>query len=171
MISTPRGNFCTYDHATKHGIAGIPKTKKKLAAAEKKVWAKEKREFRQSDVKVRKAAAKKACHAYIRARDQGKGCICCHRPLGAKYDAGHWLESGNNPQIRYDERNIHAQSVYCNQYKGGDSGDYEKNLRLKIGDEAVDDLLSKKGGTVKRTGEDYLEIEQYFKNKLKELEG
>lgn len=121
-------------------------------------------------LKTRKAAAKKACHTYIRARDKGRPCICCGRPLGDKYDAGHWLESGNNPKTRYHEDNIHAQSVYCNQYKGGDSDDYEGRLRIKIGDDRVEYLKENKGGTMKRTAEDYIEIEQHYKNKLKELE-
>jgi hypothetical protein len=123
-----------------------------------------------NDTKTRKREAKAACHKYIRLRDLGNKCICCNRPLGPKYDAGHWLESGNNPLIRYDEDNIHAQSVYCNQYKGGDSDDYEGNLRLKIGNERVDRLKSMKGGTMKRTAQDYKAIEDYYKAKIKLLE-
>lgn len=129
----------------------------------------QKKEFRQSDLKIRKAAAKKACHEYIRYRDKDKLCICCDRPLGNKFDAGHWLESGNNPLIRYHEDNIHAQNVYCNQYKGGDSDDYEGRLRLKIGDDKVNWLLTQKGGTIKRNCEDYKEIELHYKNKLNML--
>ena len=116
-----------------------------------------------------KAAAKKACHDYIKARDLGSSCICCHRPLGNNYDSGHFLESGNNPKIRYHEDNIHSQSVYCNRYKGGDSGDYELNLRAKIGNARVDWLKTQKGGTVKRTPSDYKEIELHYKNKIKLL--
>lgn len=143
--------------------------RKKRKVKKKKEFAQRKRDFYANDLKTRKQAAKQACHAYIKARDAGMPCICCNRPLGAKYDSGHFLESGNNPVIRYHEDNIHSQSVYCNQYKGGDSDDYEGNLRKKIGDVKVDWLLANKGGTIKRTGEDYLEIEKHYKNKLKEL--
>lgn len=135
----------------------------------KKAHAKQKRDFYESDIKTRKTAAKAACHAFIKARDKGDGCICCGRPLGNNYDSGHFLESGNNSFLRYHEDNIHSQSVYCNRYKGGDSGDYERNLRKKIGDDRVDYLLANKGGTVKRTADDYKEIENYYKAKLKEL--
>lgn len=128
-----------------------------------------KREFKQNDVKVRKAAAKKACHAYIRERDKNKPCICCDAPLSANYHAGHWLESGNNPKIRYDERNISAQNLNCNYFKGGDSGNYEKNLRIRIGDKNVDELLSMKGGVMKRTAQDYKDIETHYREKLKNL--
>jgi len=145
------------------------RARKRSQKAEKQVNAKRKREFRANDIRIRKPAAKKACHDYIKYRDRGKLCICCNKPIDI-VNAGHWLESGNNPQVRYDENNIHSQKVDCNHYHGGDSGDYEKNLRIKIGDEAVDLLLTKKGGTVKRTGQDYAEIEKYYKQKLKDLE-
>ena len=124
--------------------------------------------FYANDLKTRKQAAKKACHDYIRTRDKGLPCICCNRPL-TSINAGHYLESGNNPQIRYNEDNIHNQSIYCNQYQGGNSDDYRGNLIKKIGLERVERLESMKGGTVKRTAEDYLEIERHYKIKLKTL--
>ncbi len=146
------------------------KDKKESEKAENKVHAERKRKFYDNDLKTRKKAAKIACHSYIRERDRGLPCICCGRPLGAKFDAGHWKESSNYPSIRYDEDNINAQSVHCNQYKGGDSGDYEKNLRLKIGNEKVDALIAKKNIIIKRTAQDYRDIEEYYKEKLKELQ-
>ena len=145
------------------------KAKKKESNKARKDNALRKRVFYANDLKTRKAAAKKACHKYIRLRDYGKPCICCGRSLGDKYDAGHYLESGNNPQIRYDEANIHAQNVYCNQYQGGNSDDYRGNLITKIGITEVERLESMKGGIVKRTCEDYKEIELYYKEKLKQL--
>lgn len=57
----------------------------------------------------------------------------------------------------------------CNFFKGGDSGDYEKNLRAKIGNEKVNELLSKKGGSSKLTASDYLAIENNYKRKLKQI--
>jgi len=137
------------------------------AKAKKKHIAR-KKVFYANDLKTRKQAAKKACHDYIRVRDKGLPCICCNRPL-TSINAGHYLESGNNPQIRYDEDNIHNQSIYCNQYQGGDSDDYRGNLIKKIGLERVERLEGMKGGTMKRTCEDYKKIEQYFKQKLKQL--
>lgn len=145
------------------------KSLKKANREENKSHLLAKKVFYASDLKVRKAAAKKACHAYIRERDKNQLCICCNRKLGAKYDAGHYLESGNNPAIRYDEDNIHAQSVYCNQYQGGNSDDYKGNLIKKIGLERVELLESKKGLSAKRTCEDYKEIENYYKAKLKSI--
>jgi hypothetical protein len=158
--------FCCYDHAIKYAITKSNLLKERAA---KKKNAKQKREFKKSDIKTRKQAAKKACHAYIRERDKGLPCICCGRTINGVMHAVHFLESGNNPLIRYDEDNIHGQSAYCNTYKGGNSDDYEGRLREKIGDERVDALLSKKGVAIKRTTDDYIEIERYYKEKLKEL--
>jgi hypothetical protein len=135
----------------------------------KKVHAKQKLAFYQSDIKTRKLAAKNACHAYIKARDIGRSCICCERPLGKNYDSGHFIPDGSSSFLRYHEDNIHSQSVYCNRYKSGNPAEYEKRLRIKIGDERVEYLLANKNRTVKRTSEDYKEIELYYKDKLKEL--
>ena len=153
----------------KYALKHVDKGRKKILSEQKKEQAKRKRDFYEKDVKTRKAAAKKACHDYIRARDAGKLCICCNEPLGDKYDAGHFLESGNNSRIRYDENNIHAQRVYCNQYKGGNSAEYRKGLIKRIGLEAVEKLESVKKGPFKRTASDYKDIELYYKKKLKEL--
>lgn len=178
LMDYPRQEWCSSDCREAIALQHYAKlqgnrlkARSKAEKAQKKVNARKKREFRESDVKTRKAAAKSACHKYIRERDKGLPCICCNEPLGETFHAGHWQESGNNSQIRYDETNIHGQRIYCNTYKGGDSGDYEKNLRDRIGDEAVELLLTKKGGVMKRTAQDYLEIENHYKQKLKELEG
>jgi len=160
--------FCSDECKISWAIAKGNKDREK---AKKKKNAAFKDKFHQSDLKTRKAAAKAACHAYIRERDKGLPCICCDRPANKKMDAGHWLESGNNPLIRYDEDNINSQLVYCNQYQGGDSDDYEGKLRIKIGNERVDRLKAMKGGTIKRTCDDYKEIELYYKQKLKEIRG
>ncbi len=144
------------------------KAKKAKETVKKKEAARKKK--KKDSTKTRKRAAKEACHEYIRFRDKDELCICCGQPLGENYHAGHFLESGNNSKIRYDEDNINGQRLRCNYYKGGDSGDYERNLRIKIGDKRVDRLIANKGGTMKRTADDYREIEKDYKEKLKELQ-
>lgn len=165
--------YCDVDCMAAHGLSkardAAAKKERKDHRAAKAVDAERKRKFYAGDIKTRKAAAKRACHLYIRTRDKEQPCICCGRPLGKNFDAGHFLESGNNPLLRYNEDNIHAQSVYCNQYNGGDSDDYAGRLRLKIGDARVDYLIASKGGAVKRTADDYKEIENHYTKKLKEL--
>lgn len=145
--------------------------KQKKAKEYKQETIKLKKDFYNSDLKTRAKAAKLACHAYIRARDYGRPCICCNRSTSTgKINAGHWLESGNYPSIRFHEDNIHSQLEYCNTYQHGDSDDYEGNLRKKIGDERVDYLLLQKGVSIKRTCDDYREIEKHYKQKLKGLQ-
>lgn len=164
MIKAPNGShFCSLDHQVSYAYQNKEKGRK-IKHREQK------RNFQLSDLKLRKKYAKSACHSYIRERDKNEKCICCGRELGKNYDAGHFIESGNNPAIRFHEDNIHAQSVYCNQYCGGNSDDYEGRLRAKIGDKRVGYLISQKGISVKRTAEDYLEIENFYKNKLKMLQ-
>jgi len=165
MVNYPAGRFCTQNHAADWAIENQQKGRNKI----EKIERKEINRARKNNLKTRKDAAKKACHDYIRSRDSGKSCICCNKPLGSNYHAGHWLESGSNPQIRYDEDNIHGQRLDCNFFKGGDSGDYKENLINKIGLDRVNKLKNLKGGTIKRTVEDYRIIEAYYKQKLKEL--
>lgn len=147
----------------------LNKAKKRKEKKERQEHAKRKRDFYDKDIKTRKKGAYKACHQYIRLRDKGKPCICCNRPWKPTFEAGHFLNSGNNPAIRYNEDNINSQSVYCNKYMGGNIGEYEKNLRIKIGDERVERLLSLKGKSFKWTPEKLKEIEAYYKKKINEL--
>ena len=135
----------------------------------KKKRGQEKREYQRQNIRTRKRAAKEACHAYVRERDAGRDCVSCRKPWDGEFDAGHFLESGNNPFLRYDESNTAGQCRKCNRFKGGATADFERNLRQRIGDGEVDRLLSMRGGTLKRTPDDYYEIEQYYKAKLKEL--
>lgn len=154
--------YCSFDVAVKFAYKNKSKGADIIHKAKKKV-------YNENKISTRKRATKEACHEYIRLRDKGKPCVCCGEPLGDDFHAGHWLESGNNPQLRYDENNIHGQRSYCNTYKGGDSGWYKENLIERIGIDSVNDLISKRGGTVKRTADDYRKIEKHFKDKILEL--
>jgi len=173
MIKVNVCRFHSFDCVTAYGLKKVRKAQEKqllkAQKEQKKKYSKRKREFYDNDIKTRKAAAKTACHKYIQARDWENPCICCGRPFKKSFHAGHFKESGNNPKIRYHEDNINLQSEYCNRYQGGNSDDYEGRLRLKIGDDRVDYLLANKGGTVKRTAQDYKQIEDYYKAKLMEL--
>jgi len=122
-----------------------------------------------SDLRVSKRAAIAACHKYIRERDRGGLCICCGEPLKEEFHAGHFWNSGNYPYIRFDEDNIHGQNIQCNYFKGGDSGYYRERLIEKIGLERVKRLDDNRSKSIKRTFEDYREIERYYKQKLKDL--
>jgi hypothetical protein len=169
MTIVTAGKFHSQECLVEYGLKKTEHVIKKAKTHKKKVHAKQKRDFYDKDIKTRREAAKSACHAYIRARDYGRPCICCNRSTATgKVNAGHYHESGNNPLIRFDEDNIHLQLEYCNTYQHGDSGDYRPNLIKKIGAERVERLDGLKGGTLKRTADDYRKIEEYYKEKIKQ---
>ena len=156
------GFYCDIECATGYGFKNKEKGKKIKHAAEKK-------SFQLSDLKIRKAAAKKACHDYIRARDVNNGCITCNRPLIGKFDAGHFMK-GTNSYTKFMEKNIHGQCVNCNQYNGGREREYEHVLIDKYGRLTVLALKRLRTRKIKRTANDYLLIEKHFKQKLKMVE-
>jgi hypothetical protein len=89
--------------------------------------------------------AQHAFNGYIRARDAGKPCICCGRPLeagsvGGGYDAGHYRSTGSASHLRFTESNVHGQSKHCNRYGAGRAVDYRIGLIARIGLEAVEAL-------------------------------
>ncbi len=162
MININGAYFCNINGATTYAFKNKEKGKKIKHIAQKK-------SYQLSDLKIRKAAAKKACHDYIRERDINNGCITCDRPLTSKFDAGHFMK-GTNSYTKFMEKNIHGQCVNCNQYNGGREREYEHVLIAKYGKFTVLALKKLRTKKIKRTANDYLVIEKHFKQKLKMLE-
>lgn len=166
---TPLQVACGWECAQIHG--------KKVSAQQK---AKKERQERQ-ETKAKLLAlepleyflkkAERACNAYIRARDEGQGCISCGRKNAEQWNAGHFISVGANRTLRFDEDNIHLQCARpCNKDKGGNIHEYRKGLLKKIGPER----LARLDGwhePVKMTREKAEEIERYYKDKLKQLRG
>lgn len=114
-----------------------------------------------------------AFNAYIRARDAGKLCICCEKPLamevvGGGYDCGHYRSVGSAPHLRFDERNAHGQTKQCNRWGSGRAVDYRTGLIMRIGQQSVDELEADQS-VKKYTIDDIKEIKAEFKRKLREL--
>jgi hypothetical protein len=91
--------------------------------------------------------AQSAFNRFVRARDYGKTCICCDKPLGegdigGNYDAGHYRSVGSAPHLRFDERNCHAQRKQCNRYGSGRAVDYRLGLIKRLGVDEVERLES-----------------------------
>lgn len=155
--------YCSVDCMVEYGYKNRFKGAEKLRKQKKKA-------FFDNDLKTRKEAAIRACHAYIRKRDEHKGCVTCSRPLaGTKFDAGHFIKSTKS-FTKFMEKNIHGQCVYCNQYRGGEEGIYRERIIAIYGQRTLDALMKCKDRKVKRTADDYKAIEEYFKAKLKQLE-
>lgn len=179
MIKIPMGYLCSKDCL--YAIIKKGKTKHRKQAQKqarciikrkqsdiKKSNYKRKRKYQKSNRTIRKDATRRSCHKYIRERDKDNRCICCDKIISVG-QAGHYLESGSNPKVRYDEDNIHLQDKQCNFFKGGDSGMYRVNLIKKIGIKRVLRLESLKGGLDTRTTSHLLHIEKYYLKKFKNL--
>lgn len=112
--------------------------------------------------------AQTAFNAYIRARDAGKPCISCGRYHQGQIHAGHYRTTKAAPQLRFDERNVHAQCQPCNTHLSGNVVEYRINLIKRIGSDAVEALES--DNTIRRwTIEDAKRIRDEYKAKLRAM--
>ena len=120
---------------------------------------------------------KKACHKYIRLRDNGKKCVTCDKMLmitgrpGGDYDAGHYRSVGSAKHMEFHTLNIHGQCKKCNNptWGGHDKDVYTKELIKRIGPGLVDKINSDQRDR-KYTIQDLERLEQLFKDKVKALE-
>ena len=118
---------------------------------------------------VKKAQA--AFNAYIRARDTGKPCISCDKPLGDApntYDAGHYRSVGSAPHMRFVEDNVHGQCKHCNNWLGGNVVDYRKRLLERIGEHELN-LLESDSTLRKYTKEGLIEIARHYNAEARRL--
>ena len=112
----------------------------------------------------------KVFHEYIRRRDADNHtgmckCISCSKSIHfSESDGGHFL--GRQHLItRYDERNVHAQCRKCNRFEYGRQYEYS----LAIGAELAEELLVKSRGMLKLTDPEWMEVFEFYRDKLEEL--
>lgn len=119
--------------------------------------------------------AQKAFNSFVRARDDGKPCICCGKSLGGSgnglgghFDCGHYRSIGSAPHLRFDERNAHGQTKQCNRYGAGRAVDYRIGLIQRIGLAEVEKL---EADNVPRkfTIEELKQIISTYKQKRKDI--
>jgi len=110
---------------------------------------------------------------YIRLRDKDQTCISSGFPLGAVYDAGHLFSVKQYSGLRFDERNVHAQSIGDNRYNEGNFEDYLVKIYLRVDVNQVDQLVKDaqhfKIHPKKWTIEEVLEIKKEYQSKIKQL--
>jgi len=82
--------------------------------------------------------------------------------------AGHFWQSGNYPNTRYDERNVHAQCVGCNVMKNGMELAHMMHIRKKYGEEVLNELEQKAHVPRKYNEIELLAIEKLYLKKAKE---
>lgn len=128
-----------------------------------------KRKSKKTHVSLAKKAAWKAFSDFIRTRDKYICITCKRRGEGAGMHAGHFV-SRIKTAIAWDERNVHAQCFSCNINKGGAWDDYYVVMQQRYGQEVIDELMNKRDEICQMKIEDYLKIEQEYKEKLESLE-
>ena len=84
---------------------------------------------------------------FIKLRDGGQEffkCISCQKtkPL-SQFNAGHYW-SRRYMSIRYDEKNVNGQCIYCNMFLAGNIQGYQVGLIKKYGEEILQHLEIKK---------------------------
>jgi len=116
----------------------------------------------------------KIFNSYIRERDKHLGCISCQRKLiekgrKNKFDAGHYYNVGGHGILRFNEDNVHAQCVFCNQKKHGNLIPYRKRLIKKIGLERFEALEKSAEVYYKFTIDEVQGLTAKYKLMLKQL--
>lgn len=170
-------NWCSPEHGFELSEQRRSKDREKALAKLKKENQKKEREAKDK-LKARKLAVKPlsyftkqaqtAFNAFIRERDKDEPCISCGRFHEGQYHAGHYRTTGANPELRFDEDNVHKQCAPCNNHLSGNIENYTPRLIEKIGQERFDRLMGSHE-LPKWKREDYERIRDHYRAKLKEL--
>lgn len=99
----------------------------------------------------------------------GAHCFLKERP-GKRVTVGHWVE-GHSAVSYVNEKYVRPQCYRCNMMLGGAQGEFRDRIRKELGDNVVDKLLLESKQTLSITPQQYLELQSYYKVKLKELTG
>jgi hypothetical protein len=144
-----------------------------VESEKEKVWKKTKAKMK-SDLETVQELIKAAqiiFNKYIRLNDKllKNPCFSCRKPLGNKYDAGHFFNANNHWSVRFDERNVHSQCVHCNQHLHGNLLEYRKQLEFYYGISWLNELEQDAKKTRKFTKDELKEIIKTYKEKIKQL--
>lgn len=112
--------------------------------------------------------AQKIFNEYIRMRDKDQLCICCDKPLGQVFHAGHYFSTGAYPGLRLDEDNCHGQREDCNLHKHGNQAEYSLLLPIRIGEKKFNALLNRRKDPPKKLSiPEIKELIEFYKTKIK----
>ena len=146
MVIINNAAFCNMEEAIKYANENQDKARKKLKAAERKENRKAVKQIKDYDKSHQEYLTQIECNKLARLLDAGEVCISCGEPK--KLEAGHFRSVGSTLELRYCLLNIWGQCRPCNQAgtrkmnRGKNpvtvAKEYEKRLRAKIGDKAVD---------------------------------
>jgi hypothetical protein len=121
------------------------------------------------------AKAQTAFNKFIRARDAGKPCISCGKPLqaatiGGAFDCGHYRSVGAAVHMRFVEDNAHGQCKHCNRHLAGNHVAYRAGLIERIGLYRVEQIEADQ--TLRKySKEGLIELARYYNAEAKRLIG
>lgn len=106
---------------------------------------------------------------YVRNRYAESGwcdCITCGKrhPVEDMH-AGHFVRR-RHMAVRWDEKNVHPQCVYCNKFLDGNEGEYARFILDKYGRETLDELLAAKNKIRKWTVGELRELIEFYEGAL-----
>lgn len=137
---TPEG----IEHVKKATLKGKDKAAKEAKIKDRKVLSTMKDNILTKS-KLEGMLQKKVNEA-VRLIDKNCHCISSGRPLGQRYDAGHFYSVGSTPSLRFNFHNIFGQSVEQNNYKGGNPIGMKQGILSTFGKEYHDEVLALRVG-------------------------
>lgn len=142
----------------------------KAEKAREKAGKEQKKASKKSERKILFETAEIVFNTFIRKRDEKEPCICCGRPLGVGYHAGHYYSGGGHAAVKFDEDNVHGQRADCNTGHAADMIErYGVRLEEKIGKDMFEFLRAKAYETKHWTADELRSIIREYKQKTKEL--
>lgn len=120
------------------------------------------------------AEAQREFNRWVRARDDGRPCICCGEPMqpnrfGGSVDAGHYLSVGSAEHLRFHELNVNSQRKNCNRPGGTTRAKFRAGMIARFGIEAVEQLEADQAPR-KYTVDELKAIRDRYRGLAKELE-
>ena len=142
------------------------KAKHEADKADRKRLAEKKQQVKPLSYFIKQA--QQAFNEFIRYRDREEPCISCGRHHEGQYHAGHFRTTGANPELRFNEDNVHKQCAPCNNHLSGNLITYRPALIAKIGQARFDALMGPHE-MPKWKREDYIRIRDEYRAKLKAM--
>lgn len=159
----PLQRVCSPVCALEHARAKVAADAKKAQAADRQETKAKLDAMRTKPQLVK--LAQQAFNSYIRARDAGKPCISCGRPLSSEpnsHDAGHYRSVGSAPHMRFAEDNAHGQCKHCNNHLSGNHVAYRQGLLERLGQRAVE-LIERDATLRKYTHAGLIELAKQYR--------
>jgi hypothetical protein len=174
MIKKKKCRYCKEDYMPFNSLqkccTNYKCIKQAVKDAELKAWNKKKTKLKKDLMTASDwlKIAQQTFNKFIRERDKGQLCISCDQKA-KKENAGHYFSAGGHSNLRFNEDNVHLQCEKCNQFLSGNLLNYQIGIEKRIGGEKLFNLHELAHKEKKWTIEELKEINNTYKEKLKEL--